>query len=100
MEIASLKNTKLGFGVIKSLGYDDKKVKLILNRFTCSYGINKKDVEEAFKDNILIMLPDDENIVVTSVNKGQPFCDNTKYFKSKIGKGIQDMCKIFLKMDK
>ncbi|MDP4178995.1 MAG: response regulator [Bacillota bacterium] len=99
MEIAALKNTKLGFGVMKSLGYDNKKVKLVLNRFTCSYGINKKDVEEAFKDNILIMLPDDENTVIPSVNKGQPFCDNTKYFKSKIGKGIQDMCKILLKSD-
>lgn len=94
MEIVALKNTKLGLGVMKSLGYDKDKVKLVINRFTCSYGISKKEVEEAFKDNILIMLPEDENTVSISVNKGEPFCDNEKYYKNKIGKGIQDMCRL------
>jgi len=92
MEIVALKNTKLGFGVMQSLGYEKNKVKLIVNRFNQNYGISKSDVEAAFKDNILAMIPEDDKIVYNSVNKGLPFCDNSKYFKDKIGKAIQLMC--------
>lgn len=93
MEIVSLKNTKLGFGVMKSLGYDNNKVRLIVNRFTTDHGISKNDVEEAFKNNMFAMIPEDGSIVSTSVNKGQPFCENPKFNKLKIVKAIETMCK-------
>jgi len=93
MEIAALKNTKLGLGVMKSLGYDKNKVKLIINNFTTKYGISKTDVEGVFRDGIYAMIPEDQNTVSISVNKGKPFCDNPKYDKLKIGKAIAIMCK-------
>ncbi|MBC8061264.1 MAG: response regulator [Clostridiaceae bacterium] len=97
MEIVALKNTKLGFGVMQSLGYEKNKVKLIINRFNQNYGISKAEVETAFKDNILAMIPEDDKTVCMSVNKGQPFCDSTKYYKDKVGKAIQVMCKELVK---
>jgi len=93
MEIVALKNTKLGLGVMQSLGYDKDKVKLIINNFTTKYGISKAEVEGAFKDGIFAMIPEDQSTVSISVNKGQPFCDSTKYDKLKIGKAIATMCK-------
>lgn len=92
MEIVSLKNSKLGFGVMKSLGYEKDKVKLIVNRFNSSYGISKTEVEDAFKDNTIIMIPEDEKTVCTSVNKGYPFCDDAKNRKLKIVKALVTMC--------
>ncbi len=92
MEIVALKNTKLGFSVMQSLGYDKNKVKLIINRFNTSYGISKSEVEGAFKDSILAMIPEDEKIVCNSVNKGEPFCDRPKYYKDKVGRSIQILC--------
>lgn len=92
MEIVALKNTKLGFKVMQSLGYDEKKVKLVVNRCTNSYGISKKDVEEVFKDNIFAMIPEEEDTVMNSVNKGQPFSDNPKYLKTKVEKAVKAMC--------
>lgn len=92
MEIVSLKNTKLGLQVMQSLNYEKDKVKLVVNRCTSNYGISKGDVEEVFKDNIFVMIPDEEKIVSTSVNSGHPFCDEPKYHKSKIGKAVKDMC--------
>lgn len=92
MEIVSLKNSKLGFGVMKSLGYEKDKVKLIVNRFNSSYGISKTEVEDAFKDNTIIMIPEDEKTVCTSVNKGHPFCDDAKNRKFKIVKSLVTMC--------
>jgi pilus assembly protein CpaE len=89
MEIVSLKNTKLGLGVMESLGYDKDKVKLVINRFNLNYGISKKEVEEAFKDGIFAVIPDDEKVVATSVNKGQPFCDDNRYNKSKVARAIE-----------
>ncbi|NSW89699.1 MAG: response regulator [Firmicutes bacterium] len=94
-EIVALKNTKLGLRIMKSLGYDNDKVKLVINRFTSRYGISKAEVEEAFKDNIFAILPEEEKTVSISVNKGQPFCDNAKYSKSKskVVNAIELMCK-------
>jgi len=93
MEIVALKNTKLGLKVMDSLGYDKDKVKLVINRFNVSYGISKKEIEETFKDGIFSIIPDEEKSVVVSVNKGLPLCDNDKYYKLKIGKAIDVMCK-------
>lgn len=93
MEIVSLKNTKLGLRVMQSLGYDNHKVKLVINRCTSSYGISKSDVETVFKDNIFVMIPEEEKTVSISINKGNPFCDDAKYYKLKVGKAIKDMCK-------
>lgn len=95
MEIVSLKNTKLGLSVMQSLGYDNDKVKLIINKFTSDYGINKNEVEDVFKDGIFAMIPNDENTVSTSVNKGEPFCDGKRYNKSKIAKAVEGMCSSF-----
>ncbi|MGH4122552.1 MAG: response regulator [Clostridium sp.] len=92
MEIVALKNTKLGLGVMQSLGYDENKVKLIINKFTAKYGINKSEVEGAFRDTIFAWIPEEQNTVSISVNKGQPFCDSHKYDKLKIGKAIAIMC--------
>ncbi|MEK6265271.1 MAG: histidine kinase, partial [Clostridium sp.] len=80
-------------GVMKSLGYDKNKVKLIINNFTTKYGISKAEVEGAFSDGIFAMIPEEQNTVSTSVNKGKPFCDCPRYDKFKIGKAIAIMCK-------
>lgn len=93
MEIVSLKNTKLGMRIMQSLGYDKNKVKLVINRFTTDYGINKKDIEEVFNDGIFAIIPEEEKTVNISVNKGMPFCEDAKYNKQKISKALEVMCK-------
>lgn len=92
MEIVALKNTKLGIKVMESLGYEKDKVKVVINRFNSNYGISKKEVEEAFKDGIFTFIPDEEKVVILSVNKGLPLCDDNKYSKLKIGKAIDVVC--------
>lgn len=93
MEITSLKNTKLGLQVMESLGYEKDKVKLVINRFNTSYGIDKRDVQDAFKGAIFALIPDEENVVTVAVNKGEPFSDSTKRHKSKVWKSIEALCK-------
>jgi len=93
MEISSLKNTKLGLKVMESLGYDRDKVKLVINRGGSSHGINKKEVEEAFKDGVFATIPEEEKAVAASINKGSPLCDSRKFRKLKIGKALEVLCK-------
>lgn len=92
MEIVALKNTKLGLGVMQSLGYDTNKVKLVINRHTTDYGISKSEIEDVFKDGIFTTIPEDEKTVCMSVNQGVPFCHQQKYSKLKIGKAIDLLC--------
>lgn len=92
MDIVSLKNTKLGLSVMKTLGYDNKKLKIVINRYTTDYGISRADVEETLKHEIFALVPDDEKTVVNSINSGKPFIDNNKLYKSKIVKAIENMC--------
>jgi len=93
MEIVSLKNTKLGMRIMQSLGYDKKKVKLVINRFTTSYGISKRDIEEVFEDGIFAIIPEEDKTVNISVNKGMPFSAATNYNKQKISKALEVMCR-------
>ncbi|MCX7903854.1 MAG: response regulator [Caloramator sp.] len=93
MDIASLKNAKMGLNVMKSLGYDAKKVKLIINRFNTKYGVTLRDIEETFKENFFKAVEDDEEAVIISINKGQPIAANPKYKKSKILKSLEDITK-------
>lgn len=93
IEIVALKNTKLGLKVMESLGYEKDKVKLVINRFNPNYGISKKEVEEAFEDGIVAFIPEDEKPVIISINKGMPLCEDKKYYKIKVGKAIEEMCK-------
>jgi pilus assembly protein CpaE len=78
---------------MESLGYEKDKVKLVINRYNTSYGISRKEVEEAFKDGIFAAIPEEEKTVAFSVNKGQPFCDESRFNKLKIGKAIEIMCR-------
>ena len=95
-EIVSLKNAKLGLGVMKSLGYDKGKLELIINKFTTSYGINRTELEEAFEGDVFTLIPEDEKTVNLSVNRGQPFCANARYNKLKVGNSIKLMCEKLL----
>ena len=91
-EIVSLKNTKVGLSVMQSLGYENNKVKVVINRFTADYGISKNEIENAFQD-IIGMIPEELQTVSLSVNKGIPFCEDAKFSKSKLGKAMDSLCK-------
>lgn len=93
MEIVSLKNTKIGLGIMNTINYDDQKVKLVINGLTNKYGINKKDLQEAFKDSIFSMIPEDLKNSRLSINRGIPICENPKNKNNKIVKAINEMCK-------
>lgn len=92
MEVSALKNAKLGFGVMQSLGYDANKVKLVVNKSTSGYGISRREVEDVFKEGLFALIPEDEKTVSVSINRGEPFCEQPKLNKLKINRALLEMC--------
>lgn len=96
MELSSIKCTKLGLNVMKTLSFDDRKVKVVVNSACDKYGVNEKEVAEIFKNNLLCILPEEIKEIRTSINKGNPICNQN--YKSNFSKKIVEMCGKLLKV--
>ncbi len=89
MDLHSIKNVKLGLEVMDSLNYPEDKVKLVINKATQKYGIKYQDIEDVFQRDINVMIPYDNNTVITSINRGYPFMRHRK--NGKIYKSIKKL---------
>lgn len=72
LDLPSIKNTKNGLDVMKSLNYPSEKVRIVVNKSSESFGINHSDFESALGVGIWVMIPDDTASVTVSVNNGHP----------------------------
>jgi pilus assembly protein CpaE len=90
-DLPCLKNVRLVLETIGHLGYDDEKVKLILNRSTAFTGINVKNAESALKRRIDYQIINEYRAAIGALNSGAPFM----YTKSDsvLGRNILDFVK-------
>ncbi|MCL5057061.1 MAG: response regulator [Actinobacteria bacterium] len=70
-ELPSLRHAKVNMEILEKLGLTYKS-QLILNRYR-NDGLKLKDLEKNINSTISVTLPDDEETVSGSINKGQPF---------------------------
>ena len=73
LELPAVKNTKLALEIMQSLGYDDEKIMLVLNRATPEGGIEAGEVETTLKRRFVAAIPTDARTVASSINQGLPF---------------------------
>ncbi len=73
LEITSIKNMRLFLEVADQLGYEQNKVKLILNRAEPSLGIRVADVENSIGRKVDHSIVSDGRSVVYALNRGVPF---------------------------
>ena len=73
LEITNIKNLRLFLDVANQLGYEDEKVKLVLNRADSSLGIRVADVEHSLGRRIDHTIVSDGRTVVFALNRGVPF---------------------------
>lgn len=95
MEMTSIKNSKLGLGVMKSLNYDDDKVKIIINIASEKFGISKRDIEKVFDRPIETYIAEESKYIRLSVNRGQALADDSKGRSTKFYKSLFKLCKEF-----
>ncbi len=73
LEITSIKNMRLFLEVADQLGYEQNKVKLVLNRADSSLGIRVADVESSIGRKVDHTIVSDGRSVVYALNRGVPF---------------------------
>ncbi len=73
LEITSIKNMRLFLEVADQLGYEQGKVKLVLNRADSSLGIRVTDVENSIGRKVEHTIVSDGRSVVYALNRGVPF---------------------------
>jgi pilus assembly protein CpaE len=71
LDSLSLKNTKLGLETLELMGYDTKRVSLVLNRADSSVGITHDDVKAIIGRQPDVLVPSHRD-VARSINSGAP----------------------------
>ena len=73
LEITSIKNMRLFLEVADQLGYDSRKMRLVLNRADSTLGIRVADVEHSIGRKVDHSIVSDGRSVVYALNRGVPF---------------------------
>jgi len=73
LEITSLNKVTRFFEVAERLGYPEQKIVLVCNRVQSYYGIKPQQLEQQVRHRIAMQLPEENQLMVSSVNRGQPF---------------------------
>jgi len=73
LEITSIKNMRQFLEIAERLGYEDGKVKLVLNRADGNLGIRVSDVEHSIGRKVDHTIVSDGRSVVYALNRGVPF---------------------------
>lgn len=72
LDLPTIKNIRVGLNLMENLRYKDK-IQLILNKANEQYGVKYDEFEETVGYPIWVNIPEDNNTVITSANKGIPF---------------------------
>ena len=73
LEITSIKNMRLFLEIAERLGYEEGKVRLVLNRADGNLGIRVSDVEHSIGRKVDHTIVSDGRTVVYALNRGVPF---------------------------
>ena len=73
LDVPTIKNTKEGIEIMESLNYSREKLGVVVNKVNEQYGIKIKDLEDTIKYPVFASIPEDNETIITSINKGFPF---------------------------
>lgn len=73
LEVTTINKVSRFFELLNRLDISEEKVKLVCNRVDPYYGIKPSQVEAQVRHRFICQIPEDNRLVVTSVNRGIPF---------------------------
>ncbi len=77
-DIPSINKCRLYLDLLSTLGISKDKVVFVMNRYDKRIAITPEKVGENLKQNIVAVIPLDERVVITAVNRGVPFVLDNK----------------------
>jgi pilus assembly protein CpaE len=72
-EIPAIKDARLFLDLLSSLKISRDRLLFVMNKFDKRIGITSEKISESFKQEIQIILPVEEKVVLPSINRGVPF---------------------------
>jgi pilus assembly protein CpaE len=85
-EIPAIKNARLFLDLLQTMGIGKERTVFSMNRFDKRIAITPERVSENLKHEVTAVIPLDEKVAITAVNRGVPFMLESK--SQPIGKGI------------
>ena len=70
--IPTIKNMKVGYDTMRGIGYDQNKIRFVLNRSKSKTNIELEDVEQLLEEPFYHVLPNDFTAAGQSIHKGVP----------------------------
>ena len=87
-DMLSIKNTRLGLDVMRSLDYSFEKILLVINRWTGKEKIKESDIERALGIKVTSKISDEKKHMLEMINRGDPIASEKKMKKSKFMKDL------------
>lgn len=72
VNLPSIRSSQRLLNLFERLGYDEQKIKLILNRYLPDEEISVQDVEETLEHPVFWKIPNNYHVVMTAINRGIP----------------------------
>jgi pilus assembly protein CpaE len=91
-EIPSIKNCNLFLNLADQVRIPRDHIIFVLNRFNPQVGITAEKIKESLRQEVSIVIPEDEKIVQNSVNRGVPFV--LEYKTSPVGRKLFELAAI------
>lgn len=98
LDLPSIKNTKNGLEVMKTLNYSNEKVRVVVNKSNESFGIKHLDFKAALNVELFAIIPDDLASVAISVNNGHPLVSHRR--SSTVSKRIFKLAQTIVQVEK
>lgn len=98
LDLPSIKNTKNGLEVMKTLNYSNEKVRVVVNKSNENFGIKHLDFKAALNVDLWAIIPDDLASVAISVNNGHPLVSHRK--SSAVSKRIYKLAQTIVQGEK
>lgn len=77
--IPTIKNMKVGYDTMRSIGYEQNKIRFVLNRSNSKTHIELQDVEQLLEERFYHVLPNDFATAIDSVHTGIPLVISSKH---------------------
>lgn len=72
-DIPAIKNARMFLDLTKVMKIPHQRILFTMNRYDRRIGITPEKVGESFKQEIAVVIPADERVVIPSINRGVPF---------------------------
>ena len=72
VNLPSIRSSQRLLNLFQRLGYDEQKIKLVVNRYMPGEEITVEDVEETLEHPVFWKIPNSYSVVMTAINRGIP----------------------------